>query len=115
MRTGGNNEMGMTISICTGCLAGQTGLAADLLTALEVKGLHARIVETGCMSGCARPSTIAFRADGKTAYLFGEINSSDMPELLHFATLYAASPDGNFADARPLGALRSKAIARIPG
>ena len=29
--------------------------------------------------------------------------------------LYAASPDGTFADARPLGALREKAIARIPG
>jgi len=38
-----------------------------------------------------------------------------MPDLLTFARLYAASPDGNFADARPLGALRTKALARIPG
>ena len=32
-----------------------------------------------------------------------------------FARHYAASPDGSLADARVLGALRMKAIARIPG
>lgn len=67
------------------------------------------------MSGCTRKSTIAFRADGKTAYLFGDLTADDLPDLVTFARLYAASPDGNLADARPLGALRMKAIARIPG
>jgi predicted metal-binding protein len=66
------------------------------------------------MSGCTRASTIAFRMDGKTAYLFGDITAQDLPDLLTFARLYAASPNGTFADARPLGALRSKALARIP-
>jgi predicted metal-binding protein len=67
------------------------------------------------MSGCTRPSTLAFRAPGKTTYLFGDLRAEDLADLLTFARLYAASPDGTFQDARPLGALRSKAIARIPG
>lgn len=67
------------------------------------------------MSGCTRSSTVAFRAPGKTAYLFGDLDLSDIPLLVTFAALYRASPDGNFADARPLGTLRDKAIARIPG
>jgi predicted metal-binding protein len=67
------------------------------------------------MSGCARASTAAFRAPGKTAYLFGDLTAADLPDLITFARLYAASPDGTLADARPLGALRSKALARIPG
>jgi predicted metal-binding protein len=67
------------------------------------------------MSGCTRPSTVAFRAEGKTAYLFGEIAEADIPNLVTFLRLYSASPDGNLADARPLGSLREKAIARIPG
>lgn len=67
------------------------------------------------MSGCTRPSTVAFRAPGKTAYLFGEITVADIPNLATFLRLYSASADGDLADARPLGTLREKAIARIPG
>lgn len=66
------------------------------------------------MSGCARAQSIAFRASCKTADLFGDISESDLPDLLNFAHHYAASPDGNFADARVLGDLRAKAIARSP-
>ena len=66
------------------------------------------------MSGCTRASTIAFRAAGKTAYLFGDMTEDDLPDLITFVQLYAASPDGNFVDVRVLGGLRTKAIARIP-
>jgi len=41
--------------------------------------------------------------------------AADLPELRQFAELYARSPDGTFADARVLGGLRMKAMARIPG
>ena len=77
--------------------------------------LGATVEEIDCMSGCARPSTVAFRAEGKTAYLFGDVGMTDLPDLVTFVRLYLASADGSFADARPLGALREKAIARIPG
>lgn len=68
-----------------------------------------------CMSGCTRPQTVAFRACGKVAYLFGDIDGDDLDELQNFAKLYQASADGTFVDARVLGNLRTKAIARIPG
>ena len=35
--------------------------------------------------------------------------------MIVFLKLYEAAPDGNLADARPIGALREKALARIPG
>lgn len=74
-----------------------------------------QVLEIDCMSGCTRDQTVAFRAAGKTAYLFGNITAADLPDLQNFAQAYAASPDGSFADARILGGLRTKAIARIPG
>ena len=74
---------------------------------LEIKAVE-------CMSGCARAQTVAFREAGKVAYLFGDISGDDLTDLQTFARLYAASKDGIFEDARVLGNLRTKAIARIP-
>ncbi len=98
--------------ICRSCPAGQQGLAAQIAQLLQE--LPFAVSETECMSGCTRPSTLAFRAPGKTAFLFGDLTSADLPDLLTFATGYLASPDGTFPDARPLGQLRTKALARIP-
>lgn len=105
----------MKITLCASCALGQAGFAERLAEALAAAGLSARVATVDCMSGCTRPSTCAFRAEGKTAYLFGDLTDSDLPGLVTFAGLYAASPDGTFSDARVLGGLRMKAIARIPG
>ncbi len=105
----------MKITLCGSCALGQSGFGADLATALSAAKIAADVTSVDCMSGCARPSTLAFRAPGKTAYLFGDITADDLSELLAFARLYAASPDGNFPDARILGELRHHALARIPG
>lgn len=107
--------MTITVTVCASCPAGQAGLAKALKAAIETSGSKATLRGVDCMSGCTRPSTVAFRAPGKTAYLFGDLGPADIPDLLTFLKLYDASPDGTFADARPLGALRMKAIARIPG
>jgi predicted metal-binding protein len=48
-------------------------------------------------------------------YLFGDLTIADLADLLVFARHYNASNDGTFADARILGPLRLKALARIPG
>lgn len=104
----------MRIILCGSCALGQSGFAEPLGRALEQAGITADIALTDCMSGCARASTIAFRATGKTAYLFGELTPDDLPDLITFARLYNAAPEGNLSDARPLGTLRTKAIARIP-
>lgn len=101
----------MNITLCGTCALGQGGFATVLQTALPA----ATVTTVDCMSGCMRPSTIAFRMPGKTAYLFGDITAGDLPDLVTFAALYATSPDGNFPDARVLGPLRTKAVARIPG
>lgn len=105
----------MKITLCATCALGQGGFADTLRAALSAHALSAEVTTTDCMSGCTRPSTLAFRAPGKTAYLFGDLSADDLPDLVVFAALYNASFDGTFTDARPLGALRTKAIARIPG
>jgi predicted metal-binding protein len=105
----------MNITLCTTCDLGQGGFAVTLQTALTTAQIPATITTTDCMSGCTRASTLAFRSPGKTAYLFGDLTAADLPHLVTFARHYAATPDGNLPDARVLGALRHKAIARIPG
>lgn len=102
----------MKLYVCTLCHLGRDGFAQTLRTAMP-NGVE--VLEIECMSGCTRDQTVAFRAPGKTAYLFGDITADDLPALQNFARLYAESPDGTFADARVLGDLRHKAVARIPG
>lgn len=104
----------ITLTVCTSCLLGASGFAERLRAALPVMPpVSVKTVE--CMSGCPRPSTLSARAPGKTAYLFGDLTEADLPLILAFLPLYADSPDGNFPDARVIGDLRLKAIARIPG
>jgi predicted metal-binding protein len=105
----------MKVTLCASCDLGQSDFADNLRQALHAADLTAEVTTADCMSGCTRPSTCAFRSPGKTAYLFGDLTADDLPDLLTFARHYAASPDGNLPDARVLGALRMKAIARIPG
>lgn len=100
----------MKISVCTSCTV--DGSLVDVLR----DGLpEYDVVAVECMSGCSRAQTVAFRSAGKVAYLFGDISAADMDDLRNFARLYQSSADGTFADARVLGNLRTKAIARIPG
>jgi predicted metal-binding protein len=101
--------MTQQIRLCAQCPQ-EPGLTEGLRAALTCD-----IAETACMSGCARPQTVSFRAPGKTAYLFGDLGPADLPDLIAFARLYQGSPNGTFPDARILGNLRLKAIARIPG
>jgi predicted metal-binding protein len=102
----------MKLFVCTTCHLGSAGFAETLRQAMPA---GVEVLEITCMSGCTRDQTVAFRAPGKTAYLFGDITESDIANLQNFARLYADSLDGNFVDARALGDLRTKAVARIPG
>jgi predicted metal-binding protein len=103
-----------TLTLCKSCKSADLALPCHLAEALEQAGIAARVQEVDCMSGCTRPQTLAVRQSGKTAYLFGEITAADLPNILTFLRLFNESPDGTLADSRPLGALRMKAIARIP-
>ncbi len=100
----------MKMFVCTTCTE-NSGLFLEEARA----SLPELVIEpVDCMSGCTRAQTVAFRSDGKVAYLFGEITTADLSALETFSTLYAASSDGTFDDARVLGDLRHKAMARIP-
>jgi len=68
-----------------------------------------------CMSACANPVAISFRAKGKAAYMFAGIDpAKDQQDILAFARLYAAAEDGWIEDARPCGRLRFCLLGRIP-
>jgi predicted metal-binding protein len=97
--------------VCTSCSLGQAGFLDEARAALP----EVEVVGVDCMSGCLHDQTVAFRGAGKVAYLFGDITAADFPDLKNFARLYAASEDGTFVNARVLGDLRGKALARIPG
>ena len=100
------------VFVCAECPDGAARLAL----------IRAALAETGwqidpgpCMSGCKSGGSVAVRAPGKMAYLFGPVEADDMDGFRAFVALYEAAPDGVIHDARPLGALRLKALARIPG
>lgn len=99
----------MKMCVCISC-APDGGFLTEARAALP----DLDVVGVDCMSGCTRSQTVAFREAGKVAYLFGEVTSADFEDLKTFALLYATSVDGTFEDARVLGNLRTKAIARIP-
>lgn len=103
-----------TLTLCRTCRDADVALPELLAEAVAGAGLDARVQQVDCMSGCKRPQTLSVRQSGKTAYLFGEISAGDLPDILTFLRLFRDSPDGNLTDARPLGNLRLKALARIP-
>lgn len=101
--------MNHVLTFCGSCPLGRTNVPQSY----DIAGFQIKVTE--CMSGCGRPSTVAFRAEGKTTYLFGDLTEADLDEIRMFAAAYLASADGTFDDARIFGTLRTKAVGRIPG
>lgn len=67
------------------------------------------------MAGCERPLTVAFSAPGKASYLFGDIEPDrDASDLIAFARLYRALPDGWCNEGQRPAGLAGKTLARIP-
>lgn len=100
-----------TVFVCAECPHGADRLRAVGLV-LDRPGWQVHAAP--CMSGCRSEGSVAIRAPGKTAYLFGPVDDGDLDGLAEFARLYDADPAGVITDARPLGSLRLKALARIP-
>lgn len=97
--------------VCQDCPGGP-----DRLTMIRdgLAGLECQVLATDCLSGCRSEASVAVRAAGRMAYLFGPVDSGDLAGLRCFLDLYASDPEGRIHDARPLGPLRMKALARIP-
>lgn len=116
------------IAVCTTCgrrADGSPGAGARLLEHLrDAMASDSRrtgsfaaftLVDVACMAGCARPCTVAFQAEGKASYLFGDIDpEADVAALVAFAVQYAGLADGwCSASSRP-PALVNKTLARLP-
>ena len=98
--------MGDRIMICTGCAGGES-LAAAVAREIPVERI-------ACMNVCSAPVSVAARAEGKAAYLFTGVDPDRPQDIVAFARLFAAAPDGEIADARPAGELRFCLAGRIP-
>lgn len=89
-------------------LRAAVGQAKGLAEDFEISG-------TACMAGCDRPCTVAWRATGKTTWLFGDIDpDADIDALVAFATLYQRLEDGGCRAADHPGKLATATLARIP-
>jgi len=113
------------IFVCTSCRhkGGTCRPGYELIRKLQhalkltvpVVGDDFEISGVACMAGCTRPCTVAFRANEKATYLFGDIDpETDIDDLVTFAEHYRSLEDGWCLSGTRPGKLRHAALARIP-
>lgn len=110
------------ITVCTTCRDPQTreqpgkDLIETLSAALAEGGLaHVSVAGAACMAGCSRPCTVAYQADGKASYLFGDIEPArDVETLVAFARQYGELEDGWCSSLQRPDGLKGKTLARMP-
>ncbi len=104
------------IVVCSTCdgVDGK-GFAARLREEIAREAMNFEVQDHDCMSNCSRPLSVAFSAEGKATYLFGDLDpEKDLQDTLSFARLYADCVDGWIEDARGAGRLRHCLIGRVP-
>ena len=112
--------MAHKLFVCLTCLAeGEDAPKGPALLAdLQARFADApdlEVVGQDCLSACATPQAIAFRAEGKAAYLFAGVDAeADRGNIAAFAEMYRESSDGWIEDARPAGRLRFCLVGRMP-
>jgi predicted metal-binding protein len=120
-----DTDLRHTVFICSTCRKDDEAMPKGVELAAAIKDIFAKSedpelrdfkVETfECMSACANPNAISFRAAGKAAYLFSGVDpENDQQDILAFARMYLAAKDGWIEDARPCGRLRFCLLGRIP-
>ncbi|WP_249689338.1 DUF1636 domain-containing protein [Stappia sp. WLB 29] len=110
------------ITVCTTCRDPETrerpgaDLIETLNAALAENGLaHVSVEGAACMAGCSRPCTVAYQAEGKASYLFGDIEPArDVATLVAFARQYAELEDGWCSSLQRPEGLKGKTLARMP-
>lgn len=102
---------GATVFVCRECPGGADRLER-VRRALSGTGCDTR--PSSCLSGCRSGASVAIRAPGRMAWLLGPVTEDDMAHLPEFMRLYHAAPQGAITDARSLGTLRLRVLARIP-
>ncbi len=114
------------IAVCTTCrVEGQAGapgaeLVRQLREAITLASRNGQLAtftvsDIACMAGCSRPCTIAFQADDKATYLFGDIDPAHhVDAIVQFAKQYECSADGWTRSAERPSGLAGKTLARVP-
>lgn len=111
--------MAHAVFICTTCaeIGGDpkgAALIVDVAARLELLG-DFEVRGQDCLNVCDKPTALAFRKNGKAAYLFAGVDADkDGADVAAFAKLYKDAPDGWIEDARAAGQLRFCLIGRIP-
>ncbi|QIR35449.1 DUF1636 family protein [Tolypothrix sp. PCC 7910] len=73
------------------------------------------IQQVECMSACNRSCVVAFAAQGKTTYLFGDLAVDDCASaVLECASQYYSKPDGLLPWSERPAALKKGVLAKIP-
>lgn len=116
--------MSHRIAVCTSCRAkgSDTRPGQALILALRAAlGSSNSVPEeydvsgVACMAGCDSPCTVAFQAQHKATYLFGNIDpDADLDDLISYARDYALLADGWCSSVDRPGKLRTSTLARIP-
>lgn len=125
---GGSNVMSADshrIFVCTSCRhkGGNCRPGYELLRQLQdamdktvpVVGDDFEISGTALLTGCFRPCTVAFRASGKTTYLFGDVDPDpDIDTLVAFADGYRALETDRAVSGRELRQHQRPVLTRSP-
>jgi predicted metal-binding protein len=111
------------VLVCTSCKPdGQTSaqggtLLRTLRAAVRAVGLAEdfQVSPTACLAGCDRACAVAFRAQGKATWVFGNLDpGKSTDDLIAFARLYARLSDGWCSGADCPPQLCANTLARIP-
>jgi len=109
------------VTVCETCAAaGETPRGHAFAQELQALFTSAELAEfdvetVACLNACAEPTALSFRANGKWAYLFSNVDPTQYgADVLAFARLYLDSADGEITDARACGRLRHCLRGRIP-
>ncbi|MEM9635169.1 MAG: DUF1636 family protein [Pseudomonadota bacterium] len=90
-------------------------LRDSLKLAVPVVGEELEVSGIARMASCSRPRAIAFRANDKATYLFGDIDpEEDIDDLVAFARQYRELGDGWCSSVQRPGMLKRSAQAHIP-
>jgi predicted metal-binding protein len=117
------NAVRHRVIVCTTCLAANAAEPRGDALVAALRGAFAddpvladfSVEAHECLSACAQPNALSFRAEGKAVYLFSGVDPvADRDDIAAFARLYVAAPDGWIEDARPAGRLRFCLVGRIP-
>ncbi|MBD2436367.1 DUF1636 domain-containing protein [Nostoc sp. FACHB-110] len=72
------------------------------------------IQEVECMSACNRSCVVAFAAQGKLTYLFGDLNADSSAAILECASQYYTKPEGLLPWSERPEPLKKGILAKIP-